>query len=62
MFQPFQDVVMDVFIHDSVHDTALGQLVEFNSFGAWGNASSGSFHWLEDEYDLKQNTVISIRQ
>lgn len=54
LFQPFEDVVLDVFIHDTAQ--CEDQLIEFNSFGSWANASSGRFHWLEDEYELKDGS------
>jgi len=41
---PFQNCIMDVAFCHGRDDCVL----EFNSFGAFANGSSGLFHWLED--------------
>ena len=58
--QPFMNCVADIFISD-VSDEQ-DQLIEYNSFGAWANASSGLFHWIEDEWELHDSKVINIRK
>lgn len=54
----FPDFIMDVLLldpetslHVADHSTVIARdlVVEFNSWGAWANAGSGMFHWLEDE-------------
>jgi hypothetical protein len=46
LYLPCVDCVMDVWIHDS--DPLKDILIEFNSYGFWGNSTSGLFDWVED--------------
>ncbi len=57
---PFDDVIMDVSLGTSSNE--YDQLIEFNSFGAWANSSSGLYHWIEDYYILHRNpkTILDI--
>lgn len=59
-WQPFMNCVVDIFLSDNP-DEIKDQLIEYNSFGAWANASSGLFHWIEDDWDLHNSAEISFR-
>lgn len=43
---PCVDCVMDIWLHNTLPKNDL--LIEFNSYGFWGNAGSGLFDWVED--------------
>jgi hypothetical protein len=43
---PLPDVCIDIFINDKSADN--DKIIEFNSYGSWGNADSGLFNWKED--------------
>lgn len=43
---PCVDCVMDVWLHDT--DASLDLVIEFNSYGFWGNAGIEKFDWIED--------------
>ena len=44
---PSPDCVMDVFINNNACEIG-SYVIEFNSYGYWGNASGGMFDWIED--------------
>lgn len=59
-FLPFEDCVMDVYLSDKGEKEG-DMVIEFNSYGAWANAGSGLFHWVEDEIDLMSAREVTVR-
>jgi hypothetical protein len=47
---PFPDVCMDVWLDSQKKKKDL--IIEFNSYGSWGNASAELFDWKEDQAQL----------
>ena len=47
---PFPDVCMDVWLDSQQKKKDL--IIEFNSYGSWGNASAELFNWQEDRAQL----------
>ena len=43
---PCVDCVMDIWLHNTYAEKDL--VIEFNSYGFWGNSDSGLFDWTED--------------
>jgi hypothetical protein len=43
---PCVDCVMDIWLHDTLPEKDL--LIEFNSYGFYGNSDAGLFDWIED--------------
>lgn len=55
---PCVDCVMDIWLHSSDSDRDL--VIEFNSYGFWGNAGLSLFDWIEDGMILYNPEDIEI--
>lgn len=53
---PCVDCVMDIWLTDNLFYSDSDLLIEFNSYGFWGNSDSGLFDWVEDGYVLYNST------
>lgn len=56
---PCVDCVMDVWLSDQ--DPSKDLVIEFNSYGFWGNAGIDTFDWVEDGallYGLEDSVVV----
>jgi hypothetical protein len=58
---PCVDCVMDIWIHNTSAEKDL--VIEFNSYGFWGNSDSGLFSWTEDATLLynPEKTPVEVR-
>jgi hypothetical protein len=58
---PCVDCIMDIWLHDDQPEKDL--VIEFNSYGFWGNSGSGLFDWFEDAAQLynSEDTMVEVR-